>query len=57
MRQEGNLVTNHVGKEFKGLRLKEVAQLFVLSPHSKVSGSNPQGGQEVLHILSMSVQV
>lgn len=45
MREEGKLVTNHVGKEFKGLRLKEGAQWFSLSPNSKVSGSNPQGGQ------------
>lgn len=54
MREEGKLVTNHVGKEFKGLKLKEVAQWFAVSPHSKVSGSNPQGGQGVLHILSVS---
>lgn len=54
MREEGNLVTNHVGKEFKGLRLKEVAQWFAPSLHSKVSGSNPRGDEGVLHILSVS---
>lgn len=57
MKVEGNLMTNHVGKEFKGLRLKEVAQWFALSPHSKVSGSNPQGGQGVFaHSLRLNLR-